>query len=120
MKQPIVYAASILVGLLAAAADLLAQEAVVLQLKSRGEGETMLIAKQQREIIKANIEIPSGTLIFEDPPIHDIHRSLLVRVFTPRRVAALEPLIRQFCARSLDPPQRHLADGQVGAGSRKT
>lgn len=55
------------------------------------------------EIIKANIELPSGTLIFEDPPVHTIHRSLLSRVFTPRRVTALEPKIREFCARSLDP-----------------
>jgi cytochrome P450 len=55
------------------------------------------------ELIKAGIELPSGTLIFEDPPSHTIHRSLLSRVFTPRRVAALEPKIREFCARSLDP-----------------
>ncbi len=55
------------------------------------------------EIIKANIELPSGNLIFEDPPVHTIHRSLLSRVFTPRRVAALEPKIRELCARSLDP-----------------
>src|SRR5437588_9201677 len=43
------------------------------------------------EIIKANIQLPSGTLIFEDPPAHTIHRSLLSRVFTPRRVPALDP-----------------------------
>jgi len=55
------------------------------------------------ELIKANIEMPPGTLIFEDPPVHDIHRSLLSRVFTPRRVAALEPKIREFCAQALDP-----------------
>jgi len=55
------------------------------------------------ELIKANIDMPPGTLIFEDPPSHTIHRSLLSRVFTPRRVAALEPKIREFCARSLDP-----------------
>ena len=54
------------------------------------------------ELIKANIEMPPGTLIFEDPPVHTVHRSLLSRVFTPRRVAALEPQIRDFCARSLD------------------
>src|SRR4051794_33124261 len=54
------------------------------------------------EPIRAGIEIPPGTLIFEDPPIHDIHRSLLVRVFTPRRVAALEPKIREICVRALD------------------
>lgn len=54
------------------------------------------------EVIKANIEIPPGTLLMEDPPAHDIHRSLLSRVFTPRRVASLEPQIREFCTRSLD------------------
>jgi cytochrome P450 len=55
------------------------------------------------EIIKANIDIPPGTVIFEDPPIHDIHRKLLSRMFTPRKINALEPKIREFCARSLDP-----------------
>jgi cytochrome P450 len=54
------------------------------------------------ELIKAGIEIPPGTLIMEDPPIHDIHRALLSRVFTPRRVSSLEPQIRAFCVRSLD------------------
>jgi cytochrome P450 len=55
------------------------------------------------ELIKANIELPPGNLIFEDPPAHTVHRSLLSRVFTPRRVSALEPQIREFCALSLDP-----------------
>jgi cytochrome P450 len=55
------------------------------------------------ELIKANIEIPSGALIFEDPPIHDIHRKLLARMFTPRKVNALEPKIREYCAQALDP-----------------
>ncbi|MCZ8378853.1 cytochrome P450 [Mycobacterium sp. CPCC 205372] len=55
------------------------------------------------ELIKANIDIPPGTVIFEDPPIHDIHRKLLARMFTPRKVNALEPKIREFCAQSLDP-----------------
>lgn len=55
------------------------------------------------EILKANIEIPSGMLIFEDPPIHDIHRSLLARAFTPRKINALEAAIRDFTARCLDP-----------------
>ncbi|AKS33169.1 cytochrome P450 [Mycolicibacterium goodii] len=54
------------------------------------------------ELIKANIEIPSGALIFEDPPIHTAHRKLLSRMFTPRKINALEPKIRQFCAQSLD------------------
>jgi cytochrome P450 len=55
------------------------------------------------ELIKANIEFPSGVLIFEDPPAHTMHRGLLSRMFTPRKVAALEPKIREFCEHSLDP-----------------
>ncbi|WP_405181199.1 cytochrome P450 [Nocardia sp. NBC_01377] len=55
------------------------------------------------ELIKANIEIPSGALIFEDPPVHDIHRGLLSRMFTPRKIIGLEAKIREFCAQSLDP-----------------
>jgi cytochrome P450 len=41
--------------------------------------------------------------IFEDPPVHTVHRGLLKRVFTPRKMEALEPKIREFCARCLDP-----------------
>ena len=55
------------------------------------------------ELIKADIEMPPGVIIFEDPPTHTIHRRLLSRAFTPRRVAELEPKIREFCAASLDP-----------------
>ena len=55
------------------------------------------------ELIKADIEIPPGVIIFEDPPTHTIHRRLLSRAFTPRRVAELEPKMREFCALSLDP-----------------
>jgi cytochrome P450 len=55
------------------------------------------------ELIKANLDIPSGMLIFEDPPIHDMHRKLLARMFTPRKINALEPMIRQFCVQALDP-----------------
>ncbi len=55
------------------------------------------------ELIRADIEMPKGILIFEDPPTHTIHRRLLSRAFAPRRVADLEPKIREFCARSLDP-----------------
>ncbi|MGE0215771.1 MAG: cytochrome P450 [Mycolicibacterium sp.] len=55
------------------------------------------------EIIKSGMEIPPGTLIFEDPPIHNIHRNLLSRMFTPRKVQALEPKIREFTAGCLDP-----------------
>lgn len=55
------------------------------------------------ELIKANLDVPPGMLIFEDPPIHDVHRKLLARMFTPRKIHALEPKIRDFCAQALDP-----------------
>jgi len=55
------------------------------------------------ELIKANIQFPSGVFIFEDPPLHTVHRGLLSRVFTPRKMQALEPKVREFCATSLDP-----------------
>jgi cytochrome P450 len=55
------------------------------------------------ELIRSGWKPPSGVFIFEDPPIHDVHRKLMSRVFTPRRMAALEPQIRAYCARSLDP-----------------
>ncbi|OBB83762.1 cytochrome P450 [Mycobacterium sp. 852002-30065_SCH5024008] len=55
------------------------------------------------DILFANIEVPPGILLFEDPPLHDLHRRLLSRVFTPRRMLAVESLVRDFCVRELDP-----------------
>ena len=55
------------------------------------------------ELIKSGMEVPPGSIIFEDPPAHHVHRRLLARVFTPRNINALEPKVREFCARSLDP-----------------
>ena len=55
------------------------------------------------ELIKANMEFPPGLVIFEDPPTHTTHRKLLSGVFTPRKVTALEPKIREFAVRCLDP-----------------
>ncbi|MEX2293915.1 MAG: cytochrome P450 [Acidimicrobiales bacterium] len=55
------------------------------------------------ELIKANIELPRGVFIFSDPPEHTVHRGLLSRVFTPKKMNAIEPKVRAFCARSLDP-----------------
>ena len=55
------------------------------------------------DIIKSGVELPPGVLLFEDPPLHTMHRGLMSRVFTPRRMAALEDQVREFCARCLDP-----------------
>src|SRR5574338_750399 len=38
------------------------------------------------ELIKADMEIPPGSIIFEDPPDHDVHRGILSRVFTPKKM----------------------------------
>jgi cytochrome P450 len=54
------------------------------------------------ELIRSGMVVPRGMFIFEDPPIHDLHRGLLSRVFTPRRVSALEGPVRAFCAQALD------------------
>ena len=55
------------------------------------------------DIILAGVDLPGGVLLFEDPPQHTTHRGLLSRVFTPRRMAALEDQVREYCARCLDP-----------------
>jgi cytochrome P450 len=55
------------------------------------------------EIIQSGMELPSGVVLFEDPPLHTMHRGLMSRVFTPRRMNALESQVRAFCAACLDP-----------------
>ena len=60
-----------------------------------GKGTTM-------DIIMSGVEVPPGVILFEDPPLHDLHRRVLSRVFTPRRMEAIEPLTRQYCVRALD------------------
>ena len=55
------------------------------------------------EIVQSGMELPSGVVLFEDPPVHTMHRGLMSRVFTPKRMAALEDQVREFCKRSLDP-----------------
>jgi cytochrome P450 len=55
------------------------------------------------ELIRADFEIPRGAILFEDPPRHDVHRGVMSRVFTPKKMDAIEPKVREFCARTLDP-----------------
>ena len=55
------------------------------------------------ELIKSGAPVPNGFIVSEDPPAHDLHRGLLARVFTPRRIAEIEPKVRAFCAATLDP-----------------
>ena len=55
------------------------------------------------EIIQSGMELPSGVVMFEDPPVHTMHRGLMSRVFTPKRMGALEQQVRDFCVACLDP-----------------
>jgi cytochrome P450 len=55
------------------------------------------------DVIKADIDLPPGVIMFEDPPTHTMHRGLMSRVFTPRRMAQLEDQVRAYCVRCLDP-----------------
>lgn len=47
--------------------------------------------------------VPSGMMIFHDPPEHTRLRSLVSRAFTPRRVGSLEAHIRELCNDLLEP-----------------
>ncbi len=55
------------------------------------------------DIIRAGYDLPGGVILFEDPPIHTMHRGLMSRVFTPRRMAELEDQVRRYCIDCLDP-----------------
>ncbi len=55
------------------------------------------------ELVKSDFDMPSGVMMFEDPPMHTMLRGLMARVFTPRRMAAIEDQIREFCIGCLDP-----------------
>ena len=55
------------------------------------------------ELVQSEFDMPPGVMMFEDPPMHTMLRGLMSRVFTPRRMAAIEDQIRQYCVRCLDP-----------------
>lgn len=60
------------------------------------------------ELVQSDFDMPGGVMMFEDPPVHSMLRALMSRVFTPRRMAAIEDQIREFCVRCLDP---HVGSG---------
>jgi cytochrome P450 len=55
------------------------------------------------ELVQSEFDMPPGVMMFEDPPLHTMLRGLMARVFTPRRMAAIEDQIRDYCVRCLDP-----------------
>lgn len=56
------------------------------------------------EFLKSDeLEVPTSMFIWQDPPNHTAYRSVVSRVFTPKRMNELEGQIRDYCARCLDP-----------------
>jgi cytochrome P450 len=59
--------------------------------------ELFLLSKDPEEVASYR------NIIMMDPPEHDRFRALVSRVFTPRAVSALEPMIREVICSFLDP-----------------
>jgi len=55
------------------------------------------------EVVMADPVMPPGIFINEDPPLHTIHRAIVSRAFTPKKMRAIEDKIRAFCVACLDP-----------------
>ena len=55
------------------------------------------------EVVKADPAMPPGVFINEDPPLHTVHRALVSRAFTPRRMKEVEDKVRAYCRACLDP-----------------
>lgn len=53
------------------------------------------------------------TIVMMDPPEHSAKRRLLAKAFSPRRVAATEPVIREFVRARLDELSRRHHDGDT-------
>ncbi len=50
---------------------------------------------------------PFGSIIYLDPPAHERMRNLVSKAFTPRAIAALEPMIKHVVREHLDRLDRH-------------
>lgn len=55
------------------------------------------------EVVMVDPVMPPGVFINEDPPLHTIHRAIVSRAFTPKRIRAVEEKVRAFCVACLDP-----------------
>lgn len=76
------------------------------------------ISSVQEEVDKIYAEkgwLPIDTLVTNDPPEHKFHRSLVDKVFTPKRVAKMEPYIESMVDELID---GFVGDGQVEFVSR--
>jgi cytochrome P450 len=68
-----------------------------------GDRETFISGKGGvYELLRNPMELPPGLFIFEDPPVHTMHRSIVSRLFTPRAVSGLHEQIRVLLAEIVD------------------
>ena len=65
---------------------------------SSSHGVDLSMLSQDPEVIRS-----FRSIIMMDPPEHDRYRALVSRVFTPRAVTGLEPMIREVVAGLLEP-----------------
>lgn len=65
-----------------------------------------VVFSSARGVTIEGIDAGQPFLIVKDPPEHTWHRRVVGRVFTPRRIAGLEPFIRDTAASLLDGPAR--------------
>ena len=72
------------------------QKTQLFELVRMARGETAL------EGAMSQMAASAPTIIRMDPPQHNRHRKLVMNAFTPRRIAALEPRVREIAKRSLD------------------
>jgi cytochrome P450 len=61
-----------------------------------GKGATL-------DLIRSGHPLPRGSVLFEDPPVHTIHRALVARMFTPKKMNSLEGQVREIVAAILEP-----------------
>jgi cytochrome P450 len=60
------------------------------------------------QMAASGMDVPEGLFIFEDPPLHAIHRGLVSRLFTPRAIGRIEADVAALFEAA--------ADALVGAG----
>lgn len=87
-------------------------DAVNQVLRSTGYGVTGAQISQERRDEHAALALLAPSILESDPPRHTAMRSLIGSVFTPRRIAALEPMIRAAVDELLDGLAESGADGQ--------
>jgi len=71
---------------------------------------TMSLTKEARAVLRPIMPICKQALIGLDPPAHKRVRTLVSKAFTPRRVALMEPAIRQIVNQIID---TFIAQGEV-------